>query len=182
MLNLCHHRHQYHVLTVSLCHHSYQYHTLRSVCVTTTTRTTFQRSVSDITQTGITSLCERHTVKCKAIPLQPLTSPEGSRRLRLPDFKKIGTRKWHVCQPYASAAFTPVNIHGTHFCQRQSQPSATGRIMSIKNPVSQSGIETTTFRFVAQCLNHCATACPRTSLSVLTKPIYYNLLQTLVLW
>jgi hypothetical protein len=27
----------------------------------------------------------------KAIPLQTLTGPEGSRRLRLPDFKKIGT-------------------------------------------------------------------------------------------
>jgi hypothetical protein len=29
--------------------------------------------------------------KCKAIPLQALTGPEGYRRLRLPDFKKIGT-------------------------------------------------------------------------------------------
>jgi hypothetical protein len=29
-----------------------------------------------------------------------------------------------------------------------------------KNPVTPSGIETTTFRFVARCLNHCATACP----------------------
>jgi hypothetical protein len=27
----------------------------------------------------------------KAIPLQALTDPEGSRRLRLPDFKTIGT-------------------------------------------------------------------------------------------
>jgi len=30
-------------------------------------------------------------VKGKAIPLQAWTSPEGSRRLRLPDFKTIGT-------------------------------------------------------------------------------------------
>jgi hypothetical protein len=30
-------------------------------------------------------------VKGKAIPLQVLTGPEGSRRLRLPDFKTIGT-------------------------------------------------------------------------------------------
>jgi hypothetical protein len=30
-------------------------------------------------------------VKDKAIPLQPLKGPEGSRRLRLPDFKTIGT-------------------------------------------------------------------------------------------
>jgi hypothetical protein len=30
-------------------------------------------------------------IKSKAIPLQALTGPEGSRRLRLPDFKTIGT-------------------------------------------------------------------------------------------
>ena len=29
--------------------------------------------------------------KCKAIPLQAWTGPEGSSRLRLPDFKTIGT-------------------------------------------------------------------------------------------
>jgi hypothetical protein len=29
-------------------------------------------------------------VKGKTIPLQTLTGPEGSRRLRLPDFKTIG--------------------------------------------------------------------------------------------
>jgi hypothetical protein len=29
--------------------------------------------------------------KGKAIPLQALTGPDGSRRLRLPDFKTIGT-------------------------------------------------------------------------------------------
>jgi hypothetical protein len=32
-----------------------------------------------------------HKQKGKAIPLQALTGPEGSRRLRLPDFKTIGT-------------------------------------------------------------------------------------------
>jgi hypothetical protein len=29
--------------------------------------------------------------KGKAVPLRAWTGPEGSRRLRLPDFKKIGT-------------------------------------------------------------------------------------------
>jgi len=29
--------------------------------------------------------------KCKAIPLQACTGPEVSRRLRLPDFKTVGT-------------------------------------------------------------------------------------------
>jgi hypothetical protein len=42
----------------------------------------------------------------KAIPLQALTDLEGSRRLRLPDIKTIGTWRWQGCQPYAPAAFT----------------------------------------------------------------------------
>jgi hypothetical protein len=33
-------------------------------------------------------------MKGKTIPLQPWTGPEVSRRLRLPDFKKISTQKW----------------------------------------------------------------------------------------
>jgi hypothetical protein len=32
----------------------------------------------------------KYSKKGKAIPLQVLTGPKGSRRLRLPDFKKIG--------------------------------------------------------------------------------------------
>jgi hypothetical protein len=51
--------------------------------------------------------------KGKAIPLQAWTGPEGSRMLRLPDFKKIGTQRWQDCQYYAPAAFT---LPGTHFC------------------------------------------------------------------
>jgi len=43
------------------------------------------------------SLCHNAEVPdlaaCKTIPLQVWTGPEGSRRLRLPDFKTIGTRK-----------------------------------------------------------------------------------------
>jgi hypothetical protein len=31
------------------------------------------------------------TMEGKAIPLQALTVPEGFRRLRLPDFKRVGT-------------------------------------------------------------------------------------------
>ena len=34
------------------------------------------------------------TGKDKAIPLQAWTGPEGSRRLRLPDFKTVGIRRW----------------------------------------------------------------------------------------
>jgi len=33
-------------------------------------------------------------MKGEAIPVQAWTGPEGSRRLRLTDFKTIGTLKW----------------------------------------------------------------------------------------
>jgi hypothetical protein len=46
-------------------------------------------------------------VRGKAIPLQAWTGLEGSRSVRLPDFKTIGTWKWWGCQPYAPDAFTP---------------------------------------------------------------------------
>jgi len=36
-------------------------------------------------------MCIDIHVKIKAIPLQAWTGPEGSRRLRLPDFKTVGT-------------------------------------------------------------------------------------------
>ena len=39
----------------------------------------------------VDNVCVLLKVKGKAIPLQAWTGPEGSRRLRLPDFKTIGT-------------------------------------------------------------------------------------------
>jgi len=55
-------------------------------------------------------LTEMSKGKGKAIPLQAWTGPEGSRRLRLPDFKTTGTFRWKDCQPHAPAAFTPHEI------------------------------------------------------------------------
>ena len=40
------------------------------------------------------SLCPWKQKQGKAIPLQAWTGPESSRRLRLPDFRAIATRKW----------------------------------------------------------------------------------------
>jgi hypothetical protein len=54
--------------------------------------------------------------KGKAIPLQAWTGPKVSRRMRLPDFKTIGTWKWKGCQPCAPTAFTPRKHSCTHFC------------------------------------------------------------------
>jgi len=41
----------------------------------------------------MTGFCEDGN-KGKAITLQACRGPEGSRRLRLPDFKTIGTWRW----------------------------------------------------------------------------------------
>jgi hypothetical protein len=63
--------------------------------------------------------------KGKAIPLQALIGPEGSRRLRLPDVKTIGTSRWLGCQPYAPAAFTPRKFSWYSFqLEAESTPRA----------------------------------------------------------
>jgi len=57
--------------------------------------------------------------KGKAIPLQAWTGPEGSRRLRLPDFKTIDTRKYYVVRLSVlrtGRLYPPGNIPGTHLC------------------------------------------------------------------
>jgi hypothetical protein len=80
--------------------------------------------------------------KGKAIPLHAFTGPEGSRRLRLQDFKTIVTWRWQGWQPYDGPTLPPVNIPGTHFCYRLSWPqgySVAGRIMSMKNSYDTNG-------------------------------------------
>jgi hypothetical protein len=55
--------------------------------------------------------------KGKAIPLQAWTGPEGSRRLRLPDFKTIGTWRWvRLSALRTGRLYTPGNNPGHQFC------------------------------------------------------------------
>jgi len=56
-------------------------------------------------------------VKGKAIPLQAWTGPEGSRRMKVPDFMPIGTHEGgKVVSPTHPPPLPPGNIPGTHFC------------------------------------------------------------------
>ena len=48
---------------------------------------------------------EKSKGKGKAVPLQTWSGPEGSRKLRFPDY--MTTAQDGGCQPYAPAAFTP---------------------------------------------------------------------------
>jgi len=76
------------------------------------------------------------------------------------------------CQPYAPAAFTPRKCSWYSFLSEvESTPGPhcdRKNFMSTKNPLAPAGIEPATFRFVAQHLNHCATAVPK----VTTKACY----------
>jgi len=68
------------------------------------------------------------------------------------------------CQPYTPAAFTPRKYSRYSFLlEAESTPGPycdRKNFMSMKNPLTLVGIEPMTFRFVAQHLNHCATAVP----------------------
>ena len=72
----------------------------------------------------------------KAIPLQVWTGPEGSRRLRLPDYKTIGHEGGRVVSHTRRPPLPSGNIPGNGFCSRLSQHqghSAAGKITSMKN-------------------------------------------------
>jgi hypothetical protein len=91
----------------------------------------------------------------KAIPLQALTGPEGSRRLRLPNFKTIGTTlsAQRTGRLYPQEIFLEL-ISVTRLSRPQGH-NATGRIMSMKNFNDTIGYRSRYLRFVAQCLIHC---------------------------
>jgi hypothetical protein len=74
--------------------------------------------------------------KGKAVPLQAWSGPEGSRKLRFPDFMRTAQDGDTVVSLTQRPPLPPGNTPGTHFSQRLSRPqghSVTGRIMSLKN-------------------------------------------------
>jgi len=57
-----------------------------------------------------------HTVKGKAVPLQARSGPEGSRKLRFPDFTTTAQDGGKVVSPTHRPPLPPGNAPGTHFC------------------------------------------------------------------
>ena len=71
-------------------------------------------------------------VQGKAVPLQAWSGPEGSRKLRFPDFMTTAQDGGKVVSPRHRPPLPPENASGTHFCYSLSRPqghSAIGRIL-----------------------------------------------------
>ena len=52
----------------------------------------------------------------KAVPLQACSGPEGSRKLRFPDFMTTAQDGGNVVSPTHLPHLPPGNTPGTHFC------------------------------------------------------------------
>jgi hypothetical protein len=95
-------------------------------------------------------------VKVKAITLQAWIGPEGSRRVRFLDFKTYSTRRYKV-SPRHRPPLPPQEIFRVLISVRGLvNPRGIERLKGLcqwKIPMTPSGIETATFRLVAQCVN-----------------------------
>jgi hypothetical protein len=88
----------------------------------------------------------------QAIPLQAWTSPQGSRRLRLPDFKTIGRLSALRTVPLCHHEIFLVLISVRGWVNPRAIVRSEG-LCQRKFPVTPLGIEPATFRLVAQCLH-----------------------------
>ena len=100
-------------------------------------------------------------LKGKAVPLLAWTGPEGSRKLRLPDFVTTVQDCGKVSTLRTGRFYTQeillVLISVTGWVDSKAIVRSEGFYVN-ENSMTAAGIEPATFRFVAQHLNHCATA------------------------
>jgi len=106
-------------------------------------------------------------IKGKAIPLQAWTGSEGSKRLRLPNFKTFGTWRWYGCHPYAPAVFSTV-VKETHCTKVLLLLLLIVLIILILTTTAAAGIHNkcicTVARYREFCLGFCWFDCPQTIL------------------
>jgi len=90
----------------------------------------------------------------KAVPLQAWTGPQGSRRLRPPNFLTIGTWSLTHRPPL------PPGLSWYLLLEAELTPGTWNCQMSREKSLATRGIDPGTIRLIAQCLNHNATPGP----------------------
>jgi hypothetical protein len=102
--------------------------------------------------------------KGKAVPLQAWSGPEGSRKLRFPDFLTTAQGGGKVVSLMHRLLLPPGNLLVLISVRDWVNPRAIVRSEGLcqwKIPMTPSGIKPVTFRFVAQDLNYCAATVPQ---------------------